>query len=234
MCPNIADNVLPPEARSGRAAHVGPIARGEHARQRVLRAALDILSGEGLAGFTIDAVARRAGASKATVYRRWSSRAVLLVDAMDVAFEPFPTPSSGDLRTDLLQLVSDGLRLFSSQPFPRLLAAVIDFAEREPSLPGLHKALTQHRREPVRQALVAARDLGEFPASVDLELAIDLLAGPAFYRRFIAHQGFPDGYAERLVDCVLCALGHVPRTRGEGRATRSHRAGHSGPMGGHQ
>lgn len=60
------------EAIPGGAASTSPIGRGEHARARVLRAALEILAGEGLAALTMDAVARRAEASKATLYRRWA------------------------------------------------------------------------------------------------------------------------------------------------------------------
>ncbi len=60
-----------------------PISRGDGARQRVLRAALDVLDEDGLPGFTMEAVARRAGASKATLYRRWPTVGALLIDAMD-------------------------------------------------------------------------------------------------------------------------------------------------------
>ena len=60
-----------------------PVRRGEHARQRVLRAALEVLADDGLPGFTIEAVAQRAGASKTTLYRRWASREELLAEAMD-------------------------------------------------------------------------------------------------------------------------------------------------------
>ena len=101
----------------------GPIPRGERARERVLRAALAVLADHGLAGFTMEAVARRAGASKATVYRHWTSTATLLVDAMDLAFQPFPLPETGRLRTDLTRLLTQLGALLSDQPFPRLMAA---------------------------------------------------------------------------------------------------------------
>src|SRR6266536_5549318 len=79
-----------------------PIGRRERARARVLRAALEVLAERGYPGFTMEAVALRAGASKTTVYRRWPSRSALLVEAMDQAFRPLETPTSGDLRRDLL------------------------------------------------------------------------------------------------------------------------------------
>ena len=157
-------------------------------------------------GFTMEAVATRAGASKATVYRHWPTRAALLVDAMDRALPPFPPPATGDLRGDLVELLCRLEANLGSRPFPRLMAAFVDAAERDPALAGLQFRLTESRREPVRALLAAARDRGEIPGTADLEVAVDLLAGPAFYRRFIAHRPVPDGHAEAVVDHVLSAL----------------------------
>jgi len=186
-----------------------PIPRGERARERVLRAALEVLADQGLPGFTMEAVAHRAGASKATVYRHWTSQATLLVDAMDLGFKPLPLPATGHLRTDLIELVSRLEALVSSQPFPRLMAAFIDAAERDPALSSLHVQLTERRREPLRHVLAQGRQRGEIPSTTDLELAVDLLTGPAFYRRFIAHRAFPHRYATAVVDHVLTAIGHT-------------------------
>src|SRR3954471_18566652 len=83
-----------------------PISRGAGARQRVLQAALQVLDEHGLAGFTMEAVARRAGASKATLYRRWPTANALLVAAMDATFRPFPAPDTGRVETDVAQLLT--------------------------------------------------------------------------------------------------------------------------------
>jgi AcrR family transcriptional regulator len=191
----------------------GPIPRGARARERVLRAALEVLADHGMPGFTMEAIAHRAGASKATIYRHWASPAALLVDAMDMSFQPLPLPATGQLRTDLIELFSRFEALLGDQPFPRLMAAVVDAAEREPAISQLHVQLTERRREPVLHVLAQAQQRGELPASADLELAVDLLAGPAFYRRFIAHRAFPDGYATAVVDHVLTAIGHTTSNR---------------------
>src|SRR6266545_4027657 len=82
-----------------------PIGRGERARARVLGAALEVLAERGFPGFTMEAVALRAGASKTTVYRRGPSRSALLVAAMDEAFQPLEPPTTGDLHGDLRALM---------------------------------------------------------------------------------------------------------------------------------
>ena len=186
-----------------------PVLRGTHARDRVLTAALEVLADRGLAGFSMEAVARRAGASKPTLYRRWRSPGELLVDAMDASFRPIPLPATGDLRSGLVELLSTFERLLDQQHFPGLLAAFMDAAERDPRLKSLHADLTEHRREPLRLLLARARDRGEIPAEADIELAVDLLGGPLFYRRFVAHRGYREGYVSGVVDHVLRSLGHT-------------------------
>jgi AcrR family transcriptional regulator len=175
----------------------------------VLRAALEVLADHGLAGLTMQAIASRAGASKATVYRHWKSPTQLLVDAMDLTFQPFPSPATGQLRSDLIELVSNLEALLSGDRFPRLMAAFVDAAEHDPMLSRLHVQLTERRREPILRLLAEARRQGKIPSSCDLDLAVDLLAGPAFYRRFIAHRAFPNQYAVEVVDHVLTAIGYA-------------------------
>lgn len=186
-----------------------PISRGAGARDRVLRAALDLLADEGLGGFTMDAVAARAGASKATVYRRWSTRSELIADAMDHISQTDPVPDTGELRSDLGELLAGLHALLSTQPFPRLLAAFVDAAERDTALSALHAELAERRREPLRRVLRRACERGEIPAATDIELAIDLLTGPAFLRRLIRHQHSSTDYAYAIVDHVLAALKHL-------------------------
>jgi AcrR family transcriptional regulator len=155
----------------------------------------------------MEAVARRAGASKATLYRHWSSPAAMLVDAMDSMSRVLPVPATGGLRTDLLELLGGLQAHVITQPYPRLMAAFIDAAERDPALWDLHARLTERRREPIRHVLAEAIRRGDIPSDTDLEVVLDLLIGPTFYRRFVAHGTFPDDYAASVVDHVLKAVG---------------------------
>jgi AcrR family transcriptional regulator len=180
-----------------------PISRGAGARQRVLRAALEVLDEHGLAGFTMEAVARRAGASKATLYRHWPTAGALLVAAMDATFQPFPVPDTGRVETDVAQLLNAFVTMLEHTPFPRLLAAFIDAAERDPALATLHADLTNRRREPMLVALRRARERGQLPAHLDPEVTTDLLTSPFFYRRFVAHRPIPPGMVDAVIAHVL-------------------------------
>ncbi len=183
-----------------------PLGRGEHARRRVLRAALDVLADDGMPGFTVESVARRAGASKATVYRHWPTSSALLVDAMDAEFRPLPDVDTGNLRTDLVRLLTAFASSFTDSPFPKLMAAFTDAAERDPALGEMHAELTRRRREPLVRLLDAARARGELVEDLDVELVVDLLAAPFFYRRLVAHRAMPADMPGAVVDHVLAGV----------------------------
>jgi AcrR family transcriptional regulator len=175
------------------------VTRGAGARRRVLEAALQVLDEHGLAGFTMEAVARRAGASKATLYRHWPTSNALLVDAMDATFRPLPIPDTGSVEADVSELLTAYAALLDSTPYPRLL----DAAERDPALKSLHADLTRRRREPLLAVLSRARDRGDLPAGLDSELTVDLLAAPLFYRRFVAHRDIPPALIGEVIARVL-------------------------------
>lgn len=178
------------------------VSRGDGARQRMLEAALAVLDESGLAGFTMEAVARRAGASKATLYRRWPTTGALLVDAMDATYRPFPAPDTGSVTKDVTQILTAFVTLLERTPFPRLLAAFIDAAERDPALSKLHTDLTNRRREPLLTVLERGRERGELGPDTDPELTTDLLTSPFFYRHFVAHRPIP----RRMVAVVVARV----------------------------
>jgi AcrR family transcriptional regulator len=186
---------------------------------RMLEAALGVLADHGIAGYTMEAIARRAGASKATLYRHWPSAGALLIDAMDTTFQPLPAPQTGSLRSDLTALLDRFVHVLTETPFPRLMAAFIDAAERDPTLSKLHADLTHRRRQPMLEVLDQARQRGEIPATTDAELVVDLLTSPFFYNRFIAHRPLPPQLAAKVVDHVLAAItangpAHAEQPRG--------------------
>lgn len=205
----MAESALPGR-RSPAAAVVGtgevqrePTGRGERARRRVMTAALEQLADEGSAGFTMEAVARRAGASKATLYRHWFCASALLVDAMSTTFETLPVPETGDFRSDLVALLKMAAALLQSPRFPRYMSAVVDLAERDPALAGLHADLTARRRRPILEVLRRGQHIGAVPPDADLEVLVDLLTAPFFYRRLIAHRPIPQTLPEAIVEQIF-------------------------------
>ena len=83
-----------------------PKKSSEQARAEVRAAARDVLAERGVAGFSVDAVVERSGVAKTTIYRHWPSAHHLLVDTAAEGSGTMPTPNTGALRSDLIEILS--------------------------------------------------------------------------------------------------------------------------------
>ncbi len=88
------------------------------------------------------------------------------------------------------------------------LLAEQGLAERDARLSNLHLQLAERRREPFHAVLERVRQRGEVTSTTDVELAVNLLPGPAFYRRVVAHYPFPRAHSGAIVDHVLAVITH--------------------------
>lgn len=188
------------------AVYVNP--RVRRTRERVLAGARDLIAARGVDGLTIEAVAERAKVSRTTIYRHWGGLANLVIDAVDSAGADLdPAPSAAGVREELVA-VYRGLAARLSHPAKGpMLVAMLAAAEHDERLRSSYRRTVLAWRAHVRTLLVAALERGELPASVDVELAVDLLAAPPFYRRLVSGQpADAPGYVERVVDTVLAGL----------------------------
>ncbi|HEY3872111.1 MAG TPA: TetR/AcrR family transcriptional regulator [Actinocrinis sp.] len=107
---------------------------GSALEQAILTAAAELLAESGYAGLTMDAVARRAGTNKNTLYRRWAGRAELGVAAYQQVAEDRPAvPDTGSLRGDCIELLRRAGRDLCS-PRGEILRSLLDAARAEPAL----------------------------------------------------------------------------------------------------
>jgi AcrR family transcriptional regulator len=185
--------------------------RVARSRAAVLEATLDLLAEEGAEGCTIEAIAGRSGVAKTTIYRHWPSRAALVIDAVRSLMEdPSAVPDTGDVRSDVAAIVGDlGERLRSghlADVAPALFAAV----DADPQLAELMDVYVHARREPMRTVLRRGIERGQLSADVDVELVIDLLAGPLFYRRLVTRRPGDPGYVRALIDVAFAGLAVRP------------------------
>lgn len=169
----------------------------------ILAATMELLCKEGFAGTSVEAVADRAGVSKATIYRRWATREDLLM-AAGSEMGPCPgDPDCGNLRDDLLVLIGGLVSMATDTPVADLLPAVIEEAARNPELRIRFDAHIDARRAPLRAALARAEARGEVRPGTDPELVADLLSGPIFTRILVTGGPLPEGLASAIVDAVL-------------------------------
>jgi AcrR family transcriptional regulator len=170
--------------------------RDERLDQAIIAAATRLLLDVGYAAFSVDLVTSHTGVAKTTIYRRWPTKAHLVVAVIGQLQRQVANPDTGDLRRDLLDLTR-GLAEMVCQPGIRELAAeLIAASARDADLWHAIRRLWGERREATLEVLRRAG----WP---DPELAVDQLAGPIYYRLLITGDPVEETYATRLVDAVI-------------------------------
>jgi AcrR family transcriptional regulator len=180
--------------------------RSEEADRAILDAALDEYAHRGLDGLTMDAVAGRAGVSKATIYRRYPCKMDLVIAAVTmVGDEHSAIPDSGDLRSDLRDiLVTLRTKVLDSKLGPCLRMLVVDSYVHD-ELRDAHRAFVAQRRASTKRMLGHAVERGELREGLDLDLVCDLLVSVLFYRFLVSGRPITDAVLDELVDTILRA-----------------------------
>jgi AcrR family transcriptional regulator len=172
------------------------------------QAAFAELAEVGWRGLRMERVAARAGVGKAALYRRWSSKDAMLLDLIEqVGARDVLPVDTGAVRDDLAALVRAALAALARPAVARIVVDVLAEAGRSPELAkAIARRFRDPRRRAVRTLLQRAVDRGELPADADLDLGLDLLAGPIMLSAAGAAGRRTADYPERLVDAVLRAL----------------------------
>ncbi|GAA2794196.1 TetR/AcrR family transcriptional regulator [Nonomuraea dietziae] len=176
----------------------------------ILDATFDLLSEMGYDRMSVDQIAKRAKASKATIYRRWAGKPELVVDVICRRFDMDvpPVPDTGSLRGDLVEVVR----------------GLSEAAERKHGLiMGLSSTLVSHQElARTLRAHMPARDLGgtralveravargELAALVDTVRLSELVEALVWHRLIFVGPPLDDAFAAESVDRVLLPLAHA-------------------------
>jgi AcrR family transcriptional regulator len=156
----------------------------------------------------MDEIAARAGVSKATIYRRWPTKETLALDALGHEWPAVPQArGGGSLRDGLLALVHHWAQLFTSRPYDCVITALIAQAQADPGFNEEYQSrFVEPRREEARILFRRAIERGQLAPATDVELAVDLLYGPLYYRLLHRNAPFDEGVAGDVVDAVLGGL----------------------------
>ena len=183
--------------------------RSAKAHEAILKAAAGLLLEHGLGAVSMDAVAARAGVSKATIYRWWPTKETLALDALYTewtAAAPVPR-HTGSLRGDLVELLTPWARLVTAQPYARVIAALLAETRADPAFAVQYQErVIEPRRDQAREIFGRAVARGEVPADLDLEVALDLIYGPLYLRLLQGHAPLDDAFVQSLVDLALSGI----------------------------
>lgn len=185
----------------------------DHSRDpEILAATLEVLAEEGYDRMTVDMVASRAKAGKATLYRRWPSKAELVIDAVacmkGASFDPENLPDTGSLRGDLVAMIKtptmeDGERKL------QIMAGIVSMISRSPELALVaHQAFVEPRAAVTRFFIQRAVERGEVSAEHDLETVAIVAPAMTAYRVLMLRQPVTRDFMISVIDdVILPALG---------------------------
>ena len=179
--------------------------RSEEAHQAILDATLSLLAEVGFSALTVEGVATRAGVGKATIYRRWPSKLPLVVEAFG-QLPGLEDADTGSLRGDLTTMLKAYLQLFNSTPLAAVLPSLAGERAHSSELWKIFDPVMRARRQPLVGALERGVARGELPASLDLNLASDLIVGPIAVRLFFRGTKLDPKIVEPIVDIALSGI----------------------------
>jgi AcrR family transcriptional regulator len=176
--------------------------------EAILNATLELLAETGYEALRLDAVASRAKASKATLYRHWPGKAELVVDAVrcfeqdDVADEV----DTGSLRGDVLATVT-AMRDMMSGEMGQLIAGLVAPLQKDPELARVVRdSMLEDKQQITRRMLDRAVARGELPADTDPTIFPEVAPAIVFMQIFLNAEPVDDAYLIHLTDDILIPL----------------------------
>jgi AcrR family transcriptional regulator len=179
--------------------------RDEDARARILEASLDALEELGYPGVTCEAIAERAGASKATIYRWWPHKEAVMLEALrESVAQELPFPDTGNLREDIRIQLHNFVKLLNG-PRGRVFKGMIAAAQSDPKVAAAFLSIwVMPRREFAKRGI--ARYRKELRRGVDLEVVLDSLYAPLYYRLLIGHELLTIKFADQIMELVWAGI----------------------------
>jgi len=181
--------------------------RSQEASDAIIWATLDLLADSGFAGLTMEGIAARAGVGKATLYRRWKSCEDVVAGAVAHLVEGgIHIPDTGSLEGDLRLLMERAVTTYHGRPGRIMPGLVSAMAHSDTVARAVRSQFLAGRREALAGVVERGVARGELSADVDVELVLDFLGGPLFYRLLVTGGPLDDALAKGVVNTVLHGL----------------------------
>ncbi|WP_232248258.1 TetR/AcrR family transcriptional regulator [Streptacidiphilus rugosus] len=175
----------------------------------VLGAVIEMVTEEGMAAVTMDAVAARAGVSKPAIYRRWPTKQDLVIAAAESRIGTLSVPDLGNFRDELREILSARLEAYRRPGTDRLLAELMRAAQ-DPTSRAPYAAYSERIMAETRSVLERGIARGDVRADVDVRSAATLVAGPLVFRLLGERERPDEHFVDDLVDLVARAVCVAP------------------------
>jgi AcrR family transcriptional regulator len=195
----------------GDAAAERPLGRPRDARadRAILEATRELIAEVGVYGFRTDDVAARARVGKGAIYRRYRSKDELVTAAVAALVDKeIAVPDTGSTRADLLILMREAVALYRGSAAGRLMPNLIGAMAEKPDLArAVRDGFLASRRGALSEVLRRGVERGDLRPDLDVELALDVLGGPLFYRLLVTGGPLDEHLAEGVADLILRGFG---------------------------
>ena len=176
-------------------------------RERVLSATLELLTESGLGGLTIDDVSQRSGVAKTTIYRHWTNRNSIIIDAcLRMTDEDEDPPDTGSVDGDLRSILTELADLLATASWSSIMPSIIDAAERELEMAEVHSRLQVRHAAPMRAALERAVEREQLPPEADTNAMASALRGPLYFRRWFTREPIDGPFIDLVVRGVMAGV----------------------------
>ena len=153
----------------------------------MIAATQSLLAEHGIEGTTVDAVAKRSGVAKTTIYRHFQTGNELLVYVLACQIEPIEAPNTGTFEQDLLAMLTTMSRMLDDPALARMVLDMTSAATRDPELAAVKDAMIAERHRSLEEIVLRAMDRGDIPP-VRVEEAVRFIEGP-FAGRLMMNVG---------------------------------------------
>ncbi|KOS27145.1 TetR family transcriptional regulator [Bacillus anthracis] len=173
--------------------------RNIETQKAILSASYELLLESGFKAVTVDKIADRAKVSKATIYKWWPNKAAVVMDGFLSAAARLPVPDTGSALNDILTHATSLANFLISRE-GTIINELVGEGQFDSKLAEEYRArYFQPRRLQAKQLLEKGMKRGELKENLDVQLSIDLIYGPIFYRLLVTGEKLDDSYVHDLV-----------------------------------
>ncbi|BFH61941.1 TetR/AcrR family transcriptional regulator [Paenibacillus azoreducens] len=174
--------------------------RNVEAQKSILSASYDLLLENGFQAVTVDKIADRAQVSKATIYKWWPNKAAVVMDGfLYAATARLPVPDTGSALQDI-QIHAANLARFLTSREGTIITELLGEGQFDSGLAEAYRArFFRPRRLEARGLLEKGIQRGDLKTSLDIDICIDLIYGPIFYRLLVTGDTLDEPYVQHLV-----------------------------------
>lgn len=162
--------------------------------------------GEGFGRLSIEAVAAKSGVGKPTIYRNWSNACELAMAALMTGQSPEPAEKAGSLKSSLTAQMRALVSAFATTRGRQITMALAAADPESEMTKAFRNQIILSSRETGRGLIERAVHRGDIAEPRDIEVILDIIYGPLFYRLLVGHQPLDESFADRLVLTALIVL----------------------------